>query len=30
MGGGYLKEGSVLDIDTLKNAVKTMEQVIWI
>ena len=29
-GGGYLKNGELLDVDTLKHAAKMMEKKIWI
>ena len=28
--GGYLKNGELLDIDTLKNAMRMMEEIIWV
>ena len=30
MGGGYLREGTLLDVDTLHNAVREMERIIWV
>jgi hypothetical protein len=30
MGGGYLKYGTYLDIDTLKHAIAEMERLVWI